>query len=372
MRASNSQHLANLRAENEMLRRQLRASGVDLQASSSTRRSAGSTFSARENRMQSSNRMRSFGNSSGGLTTGMTHMQMVDEARARIAHNKQRAKMRSLLASTSDDGKTVSHSDLILAAKLAKMPLPNGLFKEHPPFSSRHIVKRSPSGEPEQIEWKAFCRDIGFPQVKDPALAADMYREREAARHRRKMAAAQARDEVAREAAAAEAAAAANEAANAANDGAKTVLDLRPGVTAADLRMAQKFLRDRIETKYKRITDAFKAHDTTRDGQLERDEVKEMLYNFNCAHISEPVIDTLIDFVDFDGDGQVKYSEFARVLTADDVMNMKPTLTAVANAPRLGRGDTIIHGHQQVQATSTAAPNRNHPSHRSINLMRHY
>ena len=66
----------------------------------------------------------------------MTKLQMIEEARARIAHNNQRAKLRTFLRANSEDGTTVSHSDLILAAKLAKMPLPDELFRE-PPFSSR-------------------------------------------------------------------------------------------------------------------------------------------------------------------------------------------------------------------------------------------
>ena len=38
------------------------------------------------------------------------------------------------------------------------------------------------------------------------------------------------------------------------------------------------------------------------------------------------VLENLIDFADFDGDGVINYAEFARVLTAEDVMRMKDTL----------------------------------------------
>ena len=34
------------------------------------------------------------------------------------------------------------------------------------------------------------------------------------------------------------------------------------------------------------------------------------------------------------GDGVINYAEFARVLTADDVLNMKQTLTAVAKGEK--------------------------------------
>jgi len=78
--------------------------------------------------------------------------------------------------------------------------------------------------------------------------------------------------------------------------------------------------------KYSRITDAFKFIDSDRTGHLERDEVKKLLVEFNIPDIKNDAIETLIDFADYDGDGEINYAEFARVLTADDVMAMKDTL----------------------------------------------
>jgi Ca2+-binding EF-hand superfamily protein len=78
--------------------------------------------------------------------------------------------------------------------------------------------------------------------------------------------------------------------------------------------------------KYTRITDAFKFIDSDRTGHLERDEVKKLLVEFNIPDIKNDAIETLIDFADYDGDGEINYAEFARVLTADDVMAMKDTL----------------------------------------------
>ena len=46
--------------------------------------------------------------------------------------------------------------------------------------------------------------------------------------------------------------------------------------------------------------------------------------------VSEAAIENLLDFADYDGDGEINYAEFCRVLTADDVMSMKQTLTAAA------------------------------------------
>ena len=78
--------------------------------------------------------------------------------------------------------------------------------------------------------------------------------------------------------------------------------------------------------KYSRITDAFKFIDSDRTGTLDRPEVLRLLTEFNIPDISHATIETLIDFADYDGDGEINYAEFARVLTADDVMAMKDTL----------------------------------------------
>ena len=84
-----------------------------------------------------------------------------------------------------------------------------------------------------------------------------------------------------------------------------------------------------FEEKYTRLTDAFKFIDADRTGYLERDEIKRLLLEFNIVDIKDDAIETLIDFADFDGDGEINYAEFARVLTADDVLAMKNTLSAL-------------------------------------------
>ena len=95
---------------------------------------------------------------------------------------------------------------------------------------------------------------------------------------------------------------------------------LRPGVTENEVRYAQRKLREELEEKYSTVTKAFKFIDADRTGKLEREEVKRLLVEFNIVDVSDGAIESLIDFADFDGDGEINYAEFARILTADDVV----------------------------------------------------
>ena len=97
---------------------------------------------------------------------------------------------------------------------------------------------------------------------------------------------------------------------------------MRPGVTKEQVNEAAKAFKDELEEKYTRLTDAFKFIDADRTGTLDRAEVKRLLVEFNIPDISEATIETLIDFADFDGDGEINYAEFARVLHAKDVFAM--------------------------------------------------
>ena len=90
----------------------------------------------------------------------------------------------------------------------------------------------------------------------------------------------------------------------------------------------QQKLREELEEKYSTITKAFKFIDADRTGILEREEMKRLVTEFNMVGVRDEVFETLLDFIDVEGDGEIKYAEFARVLTADDVMAMKDTLQA--------------------------------------------
>ena len=130
------------------------------------------------------------------------------------------------------------------------------------------------------------------------------------------------------------------------------------------MRYAQQQLRQELEEKYSSITKAFKFIDADRTGKLEREEVKRLLVEFNIVNVRDDAIETLIDFADHDGDGEINYAEFARILTADDVMNMKQTTTAVENAIKLGRGDRPAADNYAVGANTLEQLKKQQAAHK--------
>ena len=80
--------------------------------------------------------------------------------------------------------------------------------------------------------------------------------------------------------------------------------------------------------KHATVRDALKDVDESGDGTLTRDEVKlflkeQYLLKFRDFYtnqirgeLEEVVVDTLLDFVDQNGDGSIKYDEFSAVVMA--------------------------------------------------------
>ena len=128
---------------------------------------------------------------------------------------------------------------------------------------------------------------------------------------------------------------------------------LRKGVRAGDLRRAQRTIQDHILTKFSKIAEAFKFIDKDRTNSITRDELKLGLQELQLIGTIRPeVVDNLIDFIDIDPEGDIEYREFARVISADDVMSMAPLKVHVAtndqrtDFKRRGDGTTGLAWHQ--------------------------
>ena len=62
-------------------------------------------------------------------------------------------------------------------------------------------------------------------------------------------------------------------------------------------------------------------------------ELKQLAMELNIV-IEDAVLEGIIALADHDGGGDISYAEFARVLTADDVMSMAPLSIAPAEVQR--------------------------------------
>jgi len=87
-------------------------------------------------------------------------------------------------------------------------------------------------------------------------------------------------------------------------------------------------LQAKVKTRFGELRRAFRMIDQDFSGACDRGELKHMLNAMFNLDIPEMVMDRLIDLADHDGDGEIKFAEFARIFTADDVRSMKKTLTA--------------------------------------------
>lgn len=89
-----------------------------------------------------------------------------------------------------------------------------------------------------------------------------------------------------------------------------------------------KIMQEKMTTRFAELRRAFRTLDEDASGNLDRQEFKTVLIMFNLG-IPDAVMEKLIDLADYDGDGTINFAEFARIFTAESVLNMKKTLQAV-------------------------------------------
>jgi hypothetical protein len=104
-----------------------------------------------------------------GPLSGYTEEEMVAEAQQRLSHNRQRRRLKQLLGAASEDGSTVATKDLLLAAKLAKMELPEEMIADTPYATGIDRV-----GVPTKIAWKPFYSNLPPPALRGPGGFGDL------------------------------------------------------------------------------------------------------------------------------------------------------------------------------------------------------
>uniref|UniRef100_A0A7S3B7N1 EF-hand domain-containing protein n=1 Tax=Haptolina ericina TaxID=156174 RepID=A0A7S3B7N1_9EUKA len=109
------------------------------------------------------------------------------------------------------------------------------------------------------------------------------------------------------------------------------------GVPLSKIKFAARIIRERLIVNAKSISQAFKKVDADGSGLLSRDEILQMLNDYYILKYTDVYtkevrgdleveqVHALLDLVDSDGDGGIKYLEFSRVLAdgnnIDAIMN---------------------------------------------------
>ena len=159
---------------------------------------------------------------------------------------------------------------------------------------------------------------------------------------------------------------------------------LKPGVSPEELQRAHRILKDKLSTKYGTVGRAFRTWDEDHNGFINMTEFKAGLLDLNLDGIRQPVIESLLDIADTDDDTtdvyhtkmehDIQFREFARVFTADDIMQEVASYNATKRAsapapapeeaepPSIGQADAfhdkagyIVAGATRPEAASPRA-----------------
>jgi len=251
---------------------------------------------------------------------GMSEAEMINEARMRLAHNKQRQRLKQLLHAASNGGSVVATKDLLLACRIARLDVGTEIEDEADKFvQPENIASRDCRGTPRVVAWKGFHSSIQFPELHAPGtysgklpLTRLQKKQYEQYQAQLKLINPEVEDQAVAETSAAQL------------------------VSDEDVRKYHKLLKRCLETRFAEIRRAFRLIDEDNSGDCDRMELKSMLNAMFNLSIPEAVMDRIINLADYDGDGKINFAEFARVATEDDVLNMKQTLRAdVSNFGRV-------------------------------------
>ena len=237
---------------------------------------------------------------------GYTEQEMIKEAKLRLEHNKQRIRLKQLLNVASEGGPTVNTQDLLLACQLAKLPM-----ETQKVLSSPFGVNHDQGGSPKKVLWKNFHETLEYPKLHGHgAWGENLPPLRKTRREMAKLKALQ----------------------DAATAGAPSAAETK--IVASDEEVKHHFavLKRLMETRFSEMRRAFRLIDEDASGTCDRGELKFMLNAMFNLTIPDHVLDRLIDLADFDGDGTINFAEFCRLMTAEDVLNMKKTLVADTSA----------------------------------------
>ena len=241
------------------------------------------------------------------------------ESQARMAHNMKRDRLKDIMGALAGPTGELQTADLLLAQKLAKIDLPEE-FLLKTPYAQQYSEAGSDGASPRAIKVQPFYNAIDYEKMQHTEEFLEQHALREQKRAQRKAAA---------DALAAEEAAKAAAAAKAAED-ARLGTSLRAGkpqVGDDELRRAHAAIKARLSSQFGELRLAFRAFDQDGSGRVTHREAEATLNTLNLG-LPRRITQALVDIADFDCDGDISFAEFARVLTADDIIFMKDSLEA--------------------------------------------
>lgn len=227
---------------------------------------------------------------------------MIHEARLRMEHNKARHRLKHLLNTAAEGGPTVHTQDLLLACKLAKMD------------TSLLGLNEDGAGSPRKIAMHRL-QQLPYPPLHGRGAFGDLPPTKSQLKLREKNLLPL-------------------------NAGGQPVSlmqaakDERVSLRATDEELYHHWfnLKRLMETRFSELRRAFRLIDEDSSGSADRSELKFMLNAMFNLSIPEHVLDRMIDLADFDGDGSINFAEFARIMTADNILKLKNTLVADTSA----------------------------------------
>ena len=201
---------------------------------------------------------------------GLDESQMIQEARYRIAYNKQRSQLRNLLSCVQDEKGTVSKDQLQLAANLAGFQLPQNVSQQ---------LK-----SPRRLYVKPIVNSLELPPLQGFAPTPRPTLPKPGGEPSRPTAA-------------------------------EYVPPAGYKLEAIDPQVKEgwQMLKDKCETNFGMLKQAFRRMDDDKSGKLNSFEVHKVIHEFN-AGLSHKVIDQLISIADQDGDGEIDWIEFLKFL----------------------------------------------------------
>jgi len=82
----------------------------------------------------------------------------------------------------------------------------------------------------------------------------------------------------------------------------------------AAIAKSNKIVRDEKTTTDERFRNQFKAFDKDGNGKLSKEELKNVLKELGCSKDLDEEVTSMINKVDLDGDGQINYVEFVKLM----------------------------------------------------------